>query len=166
MRAFVCSLLSAAVELQLTNRSCLDGRLELPVECRSSLTEAPHLAGPSGDVPEAERECLGRRDWYEGSNRTRRLSVMVLLGRLPHVEEADSSGIDGDSQRKPVELPWATQEAMGVLPKTDSKSARGSGHYSVHVKAVKAVDLRRGPLRALQSPVMGCAWQMHLTAQS
>lgn len=155
MRAFVCSLLSAAVKLQSTNRSCLDGRVEDPVQCRLGLADVTCL-GPVADVPEAGRECLGHRDLRQGSNWTKCLLVMLLFDLHPAV---DSSGIEGDSPgHKAVELLWETLEAIDMSVSTPT-SARGSGHYPVRVKVVKAAGLRRFPLQALQSLAVGCAWQ-------
>lgn len=84
---------------------------------------------------------------------------MVLSDLRPLVQDEDSTGIEGDSaQHKAVELLWETQEAMD-MPVSKATSARGHGHYPVRVKVVKAADLRRVPLQALQSLVVGCAWQ-------
>ena len=149
MRAFVCSLLSAAAKQQLTSCSCLDGRVEGPVECQLSLTHVTRL-GPVAGVPKAERECPGHRDLHKSSNWTNCLLVTVLFDRCPCVQDEDSTGTEGHSQHKTVELLWEMREAMD-MPASKPTSARCYAHCPVRVKVVKAADLQRFPLQALQS---------------
>lgn len=128
------------------------------MECQRSLADAT-CPGPVADVPEGERECPGHRDLRQGSNWTKCFLVMLLFDLHPAV---DSTGIEGGSQHKAFELLWETQEAMDMSVSTPT-SARGSGHYLGRVKVVKAADLQRYPLQALQSLVVGCAWQFNST---